>query len=99
MEGEEGEDVDGPRVKRTRQVHPRSDFSQVTWSIMLRKLELKQRVSREYRNYRRHFRIPYKFFLELAQLAKHRKCFSLAARDVAGRQCIVVVLKDSRSCC
>ena len=65
VEGEEGEDADGPRVKRTRQVHPRSNFSQVTWSIMLRKPELKQCVSREYRNYRRHFRISYEFFLEL----------------------------------
>ena len=29
-EGEESEDGDGPRVKRTRRVHPRSDFSR--WS-------------------------------------------------------------------
>ena len=96
-EGEESEDGDDPRVKRTRQVHPRSDFSR--WSIMLRKPELKQRDSREYRNSRRHFRIPYEFFLELVQLAKHRKWFSLVARDVAERQCIPVVLKDRRRCC
>ena len=60
---------------------------------MLRKPELKQRDSREYRNFRRHFRIPYEFFLELEQLAKHRKWFSLAARDVAGGQCIPVMLR------
>ena len=100
VEGEEGENDDGPRVKRSRQVLPRSDFSQSPWSILLRKPELKQRDSREYRNFRRHFRIPYEFCLKLAQLAKHRKCFSLAARDVTGRQCIRVVLKDSsRSFC
>ena len=88
-EGEESEDGDDPRVKRTRQVHPRSDSSR--WSIMLRKPELKQRDSREYIKFRRHFRIPNKFFLELVKLAKHRKWFSLPARDVAGRQCIPVV--------
>ena len=66
---------------------------------MLRKAELKRRDPREYRNFRRHFRIPYEFFLELVQLAKYRKWFSLAARDVAGRQCIPVALKVSSSCC
>ena len=71
-EGEESEDGDGPRVKRTRQVYPRSGFSQAPWSVMLRKLELKQRDSRVYRNFRRHFCIPFEFFLEPVQLAKHR---------------------------
>ena len=93
------EDGDIPRVKRTREVPQRSDFSQAPWSIMLRKAELKRRESRKYRNFRRHFRIPYEFFLELVQLAKYRKWFSLAARDVAGRQCIPVELKVSSSCC
>ena len=73
--GKESEDGGGPRVKRTRQVHPRS--SQAPWSIMLRKAELKRRDPREARNFRRHFRIPYEFFLELVQLAKHRKWLSL----------------------
>ena len=97
-EGEENEDGDGSRVKRTQQVHPRSDISQASWYIMLRKPELTQRDSKEYKNFRRHFRIPYEFFLELMQLAKHRKWFSLAARDVAGRRCIPVELEDCRSC-
>ena len=94
-EREESEDGDGPRVERTRQVHPRLDFFQLRWSTtkMLTKPELKQRDSRGYRNFRRHFRIPYEFFLELEQVAKHRKWFSLAARDVAGRQRIPVVLR------
>ena len=48
--------------------------------LMLRKPELEQRDSREYRK----FRISYEF-LELVHLAKHLKWFSLAARDVAGR--------------
>ena len=84
-EKEEIEDDDIPRVKRTREVPPRSDFSQAPWSIMLRKAELKRRDSREYIKFRRQFRIPYELFLELVQLAKYRKWFSLAARDVAGR--------------
>ena len=66
--------------------------------LMLRKPELEQRNSREYRKFRRHFRIPYEF-LELVHLAKHLKWFSLAARDVAGRQCLPVVLEDSQICC
>ena len=93
------EDGDSPCVKRNREVPPRSDFSQAPWSIMLRKAELKRHDFREYRNFRRHFRIPHEFFLELVQLAKYRKWFSLAARDVAGRQCIPVELKVSSSCC
>ena len=66
---------------------------------MLREPELKERDSREYRSFCRHFRILYELFLELVQLAKHRKCLSLTATDVVGRQCMTVVLKDSRSCC
>ena len=44
-EGEESEDADNPRVRRTRQVHPRPGFSRAPWSIMLKKPELKQRNS------------------------------------------------------
>ena len=44
--GEENKDGDVPRVKRTRQVSQRSDFSQAPWSILLRKPEVKQRDSR-----------------------------------------------------
>ena len=65
--------------------------------LMLRKPELEQRDSREYRNFRRHFRIPYEF-LELVHLAKYLKWFSLATRDVAGRQYLPVVLEDSQTC-
>ena len=50
--------------------------------LMLKKTELEQRDSREYRKFRRHFHIPHEI-LELVQLAKHQKWFSLAARDVA----------------
>ena len=50
------------------------------------------------RKFRRHFRTPYEI-LELVQLAKHQKWFSLAAREVAWRQCLPVVLKGSQSCC
>ena len=66
--------------------------------LMLRKPELEQRDSREYRKFRRHFRIPYEF-LALVHLAKRLKWFSLAARDVAGRQCLPVVLENSQISC
>ena len=60
---------------------------------------IQQRVQKvSHRHFRKHFRIPYAI-LELVQLAKHRKWFSLAARDVAWRQYLPVVLKDSQSCC
>ena len=72
-EGEESEDADGPRVKRTRQVYPRSGFSQAPSSIMPGKPKLKQRDSREYRNFRRHFRIPYEFLLERVYAGKAPK--------------------------
>ena len=65
--------------------------------LMLRKPELEQRDSREYRKFRSHFRIPYEF-LEFVHLAKHLKWFSLAARDVAGWQYLPVVLEDSQIC-
>ena len=67
---EQREYSDGPRIKRTRQVHPRSDFSQVPWSTILKKAELNRHDSREARNLRRRFRIPYEFFLALVKLAK-----------------------------
>ena len=66
--------------------------------LMLKKTKLEQRDSREHRKSRRQFRIPYEI-LELVQLAKHQKWFSLTARDVAWRQCLPVVLKGSHSCC
>ena len=87
---EESEDGDDSRVKRTRRFHPDG--------LMLKKTELEQRDSRGYRKLHRHFRIPYEI-LELVQLAKHRKRFSLAARDVVWRQCLPAALKDSQSCC
>ena len=57
-------------------------------SLTLKKPELEQLDSREYRKFRRHFRRHFRIsyeFLELVQLTKHRKWFSLAARDVAVR--------------
>ena len=82
------------------QVHPRSGFSQAPWSTILRKAELKRHDSREARNFRRRFCIPYKFFLELVKLAKQVvDIMSLAATGVAGRQSIPLELKISRSCC
>ena len=63
-ERKESEDGDDPRVKRTRQVHPRSYFFQASWSIMLRKPELKQRDSRGTENFA-DISVPYEFFLEL----------------------------------
>ena len=56
---------------------------------------LKQRDSKEYyRNFHRNFRILYEFFSELVQLTKHQKIFSLAAKNVVGRQRIPVELEE-----
>ena len=94
-EGEESEDGDVPASSVLGEsTHDRISPD----ALMLRKPELEQHDSREYRNFRRHFRIPYEV-LVLVQLAKHRKWLSLAARNVAGRHCLPVMLKDSQSCC
>ena len=97
--GEEGENDDGPCAKHTRQIHSQSDFSRAPWALMLRKAELKRRDSRETRDIWRNSLILYDFFLELVKLAKLWKWFSLAAKNVADRQCIAVELKVGRSCC
>ena len=94
-EGKEGENCDVPSLKRTGHVHQRSDFSQAPWSIMLRKAELKHRHSRDARNFGNNVLILYELFLEPMKPAKQRNQLSLAARDVAGRQCILVKLKIS----
>ena len=103
--GEESEDGAGPRVERARQVHSRSNFSR--WSNCLENQSWNNAnpestesfadlfASRtSLRKIRTHLDLL--DFLELVQLAKHRKWFLLAARDVAGRQCLPVVLEDSQ---
>ncbi|CAN0596744.1 unnamed protein product, partial [Laminaria digitata] len=43
--------------------------------------------------FRRRFRIPYPFFVELVKLAKDKEWFSSVEQDVVGRQCIPLELK------
>ena len=73
VEEKESEVGDGPRVKRTRQVHPRSDFSQAPWFIMLSKLELKTARLQRVQKLWQHISAS-RTFLERVQLAKHQKC-------------------------
>ena len=67
--------------------------------LMLKKTELEQRDSRAGTLDSTHESFADIFASELVQLAKHQKWFSLAAREVAWRQCLPVVLKGSQSCC
>ena len=60
MEGGDGEDGDGPRVKRIRQVYLPGA---VVYNAQ--EAQLKRCDCREARSCRRRFRIPYEFFLEL----------------------------------
>ena len=50
---------------------------------------------KEYRSFRRRFRLPYPVFQHLVGLVKERGWFPSPSRDVAGRNCVPVELKVS----
>lgn len=93
-EDAESEDDGGPpRVKRTRHVFPRADHGASAWATLLRSEHISDPTSRAARRFRRRFRVPRVFFVDLVNLAKHKKWFSSAEEDVGRRQCIPVELK------
>ena len=63
--------------------------------LMLRKPELEQRDSREYRKFRRHFRIPHEF-LELMQLAKAPKVVLIGCEG-RGREAVSTCSAEGQS--
>lgn len=92
---DDSEDGDGaPRVKRTRRVNARPEYTQSAWGLMLhRKAELLDLTSTESKVFRQRFRVLYPFFLEVVKLAKEKSWFPTAERDVVGPPCIPVELK------
>ncbi|CAM9144585.1 unnamed protein product, partial [Sphacelaria rigidula] len=75
-EDEESED-DGRRGPRT--VHPRPPYEDSSWARMLRNPALADPASRDAQLFRRRFRVPYQFFLQLVDLVEERRWFSTTA--------------------
>eukprot|EP00904_Undaria_pinnatifida_P003091 jgi/Undpi1/12783/HiC_scaffold_6.g02451.m1 len=82
-----------PRMKRTRRVFPRSDYNASAWGQMLRCEALNNHQSAEAKLFRRRFRVPYVFFLQLVIVVKDRGWFKAGPCDAAGRPSIPVELK------
>lgn len=79
-----------PPTKRSRLVYPRGKYRESAWWQMLQAEGLKDHTTKEARPFRRRFRVPYVFFVDLVTLVKVKKWFSTAEVDVAGRECIPV---------
>lgn len=88
------------KIKRQRRVYPRPDYYASAWAIMLRDRDLLDHSTRAARVFRRRFRIPYMFFVELVRIVKQRQWFTLGAKDATGCMVIPAELKVGapRSC-
>lgn len=87
---------EAPAPKRSRRVFPRKDYAKSEWAVLLQCEDLGDPASKAAKAFRRRFRIPYPFFLELVNLAKRKKLFPTAEKDAVGRQCVPTELKVSR---
>ena len=90
------EEGTAPRMKRTRRVFPRSDYNASAWGQMLRCEALNNHQSAVAKLFRRRFRVPYAFFLQLVKVVKYRGWFKAGPCDPAGRPSIPVELKVRR---
>ena len=90
------EDDDAPRVKLTRRVLPRPEYSTSAWAEMLRCPDLHDHESTEAAIFRRRFRIPHAFFLQLVKVVKDRNWYAVSTCDAVGRPSIPVELKVRR---
>ena len=61
-------DPDGPRQKRKRHVSPRQLYEASSYGTMLREESLRQPDSRTAAKFRRRFRVPYDFFVNMLKL-------------------------------
>lgn len=99
QEEEDESSDDGPKPKRRRTVVKRSDYRSLPWARMLEKVDLLSDPStREAKQFRRRFRVPYPFFLDLVQDVKAGNWagfttdeFELGGRGT--RRCIPVEIK------
>ncbi|CAB1109500.1 unnamed protein product [Ectocarpus sp. CCAP 1310/34] len=101
---EDGEDEDEPPPKRRRQVVPRADYRSMPWAKMLEKTDLlMDPTTREAKQFRRRFRVPYPFFVSLVDDVKAGNWpdfttdeFELGGRG--SRRCIPVEIKVCGVC-
>ena len=92
-EEEESDEEEEDRCEKLpRRVYLRPDYKASAWGIMLEDPALHDSCTREYRSFRRRFRLPFPVF-QLLELVKERGWFPSASEDVAGKCCIPVELK------
>ena len=96
MDTDGDEDDNAPRAKFTRRVWPRPDYSSSAWAVMLQCPALHNHKSAEAKTFRRRFRVPHVFFLQLVKIVEDRNWFAVAAHDAVGRPSIPVELKVRR---
>lgn len=70
---DEIDDENDDHVKRPRNVYVRPDYTQSAWAVMLRTEELNDPSSREFKAFRRRFRLPYSVFNALGT-SRERIC-------------------------
>ena len=84
-------------VARRRRVYVRPDYEQSAWSVMLRsKEDLNNPSSRQAKQFRRRFRLPYPVFTHLVDIIRERSWLRSKEKGVAGRKCIPLEMKVRR---
>ena len=82
------------KIKRTRNVHPRPDYKGSVWWLMLQRDDLlSDQQTREYRQFRRRFGLPYSEFAKVVTLAKSWGIVSAKEVDAVGRKAVPLPLK------
>ena len=95
LRGREGEGNGdySPGRKRPRHLQVRPEYDSSQWAEMLRDSTLQDHKSRAAKLFRRRFRVPYRFFIEIVRLAKDAEWFTSEEHDASGREYIPVELK------
>lgn len=100
---ESEEEAHPRRTKRTRLSYPRPGYSASVWGVMLETMQTLHEAHQlhpacsQAKEFRRHFRVPYEFFLLLVEVV--RPWFGTVTRDVAQRECVPVTLKVRSAVC
>ena len=93
----DGEVSDGEgehrQSKIPRRVYIRPDYDASAWGVMLKDPALQDKDTKQYRSFRRRFRLPYPVFQLLVGLVEERGWFPKRTKDIAGRNCVPLELK------
>ena len=81
------------RTKRARISRARADYATSSWSVMLQNKQLQVRGSKEAKDFRNRFRVPYEFLPSLVEMGQ--RWFRHPQRDVAGQHTIPMELQVS----